>query len=106
MPDERGFLAQDEKRKVVEFLQSKWGDRARCQGCGESHWGVGDIVVSSVPMSGGGGLVIGGPTYPFVVVFCSNCGQAAFVNAIVCGVLAGDPTPAANPPSKEVSGGQ
>lgn len=99
MPDNRGFLDAAEKEKVIQFLRSKWGDLAKCQGCGQSHWGVGDIAVAAVPMGSGSGFAFGGPTYPFVAIFCSNCGQAVLMNAIVCGIVAGDAAPKREVPS-------
>jgi hypothetical protein len=35
----------------------------------------------------GGGLVVGGPVYPFLVVTCSQCGYTVFVNALKAGIL-------------------
>lgn len=64
--------------QAVQWLQEKWGNRP-CPYCGHIEWEVGTPL--EIGLSGGEAM---SPTFP---VMCGNCGQTAFVNAILAGLL-------------------
>ncbi len=35
----------------------------------------------------GGGLIVGGPTYPQVMIVCTVCGNTKYFNAVIMGVV-------------------
>jgi hypothetical protein len=41
----------------------------------------------SAPVYSSNGMYLGGPSYPCVMVVCSNCGYTMFHNAVVIGVV-------------------
>jgi predicted nucleic-acid-binding Zn-ribbon protein len=87
MPDNQGRLSQEEKRKAQAWLQQNWKNWV-CPYSGHRNWELGDIVVQGTPFIGGG-LSVGGPVYPLLVITCSGCGNTVFINAIKAGIVAG-----------------
>ena len=57
------------------------------------------------PVARGGGLVVGGPVYPLVVVTCATCGYTVFVNAIKVGIVQAEPAAAQTPQPPELANG-
>ena len=87
MPDEKGRLSEEEKKKVEKWLSAKWrGHPAKCQLCGNQSWRLGEMVIAGIAYTPGR-FVMGGPTYPLLPLICSNCSQTVFLNAILCGVI-------------------
>ncbi|XQA69534.1 hypothetical protein ACM9XB_18750 [Xanthomonas sacchari] len=61
-------------KKVADILQAK-GVKLPCHRCGTRNFSVIDGYVNySVQPELSGGIVIGGPTVPAVLVACDNCG--------------------------------
>ena len=85
MPDNQGKLTQEEKEKAQAWLKERWKNWA-CPYSGHTNWELGEFVVQAVRFTGGG-LSVGGPVYPLLVLTCSGCGNTIFVNAIKAGIV-------------------
>lgn len=72
MPDKDGILTTEEKAKVISWLEERGYGRAPCPACGKDDWRIADHLLSGITYHGGG-LMLGGPSYPQVLVFCTNC---------------------------------
>ena len=96
MLDEQGRLSDQDKQKIADWLDEKWTQPSKCSVCGHSDWTLGEHLVN-LQIYYGGGLRIGGPTYPYVMVICKNCAQTLFFNAVMLGLI---------PSGKEKDGGK
>lgn len=87
-----GRLTKEEKDKIKTWLENKTKNPA-CPVCNDPNWVIGDHLVQ--PMNGAsGGLVIGGVTYPQVMIISTNCGYTRYFNAVVMGIARpGSPPP-------------
>jgi predicted nucleic-acid-binding Zn-ribbon protein len=85
-------LTPEQIEQAKDWLREHW-TRADCPFHGATSWEVGDHLVSTMSYTPGGGITVGGKTYPLIVVTCSHCGYAVFVNAIVAGIVARDARP-------------
>lgn len=85
MPDNAGKLTIEENEKVQQWLKQHWKNWA-CPFSGHTNWELGEYIAQAMMFSGGG-LVVGGPTYPLVVLTCAGCGYTVFINAIKAGVV-------------------
>lgn len=61
-------LTQDQIARATEHVQQHL---RQCPICGSSSWQLVDVV-NALPFTGGG-LVLGGPTTPMLLVACSGC---------------------------------
>ena len=69
-------------QKLIAHLQVKWGNRP-CPMCGQTNWNVSDKAFELREFQGGDVVLGAGPIIPVIPVTCNNCGNTAFVNAIV-----------------------
>jgi hypothetical protein len=104
VPDSQGKLSPEEKDVVVAWLNAHWSNNG-CPFHGPTVWEVGDAIATSAFAGTGGGLpgsgfVLGGLTYPLIVVTCQICAFTVLVNAIKLGIVKMAPEPA--PPSTPV----
>lgn len=94
MPEEKKdiFRLDDEQAKrFVRWLESKWGRESHCPHCRASEWSLEPHIISlriTNPKKPGD-LYVGSPTYPCIPVVCNNCGYTALVNALMSNVLTG-----------------
>lgn len=79
-------MTQDEKQKIINWLNQKQPTGFQCSVCNDRRWTVGDHVVSAL-VSEGGGIQIGGTNYPNVFLVCNNCGHTVYFNAVMLGVV-------------------
>jgi predicted nucleic-acid-binding Zn-ribbon protein len=86
-------LSQSDKQKVLDWLNKRWVGSKSCGICGHNRWTLGDHLVAPVTSPRGGGMVIGGVTYPQVMVICNNCGHTHFFNAALIGLGGNTTTP-------------
>lgn len=100
MPDKTGIFSQAELRHISQTINARWQGRPdECPICGNTFWQVGDRFVSTTSLGENGAVMLGGPVYPFVVMF-SPCGYTRFMNAIMLGVY---PYPLGKPPEVETA---
>ena len=85
MPDNPGLLTDDQKRRIVEWLKQR-GAPKHCAACGQNNWNLGaHLVVPSTWM--GGGISLGGPSYPLAMLICRNCSHTVLFNAVIMGIV-------------------
>jgi RNase P subunit RPR2 len=71
--------------KVQEWLKTKWVSRV-CECCGKNdRWTVARDLTSTPIFNQG--ILLGGPTYIYVIATCGNCGNTKFFNAVLMGLL-------------------
>lgn len=85
MPPTQGKLTQEDKAKVVSWLNEK-AKSAHCPVCGVNDWTVGDDLLNGMVFSGGN-LIVGGPAYPMAFIVCNNCAYTRQFMAIPIGLL-------------------
>ncbi len=74
----------DETRKEIIAALRRVGAENACSRCGHQKFSLMDGYFSQPIQEESGGLVIGGPTVPSVVVVCDRCG---FIAQHAIGVL-------------------
>jgi hypothetical protein len=83
-------LTDEQKSKLVRFIEARWRGTRECAVCGTSKWDLNDRIFELREFHGGN-LVVGGQLIPVVNVTCSNCGNTIFINAIKAGVVESQP---------------
>ncbi len=76
----------DTRELLTTWLNQKWRGQKLCFICGSNNWGISDKPVE-IREFHAGGLVVGGPVYPAVMVICNVCGYTLLFNALVPGIL-------------------
>lgn len=76
---ERALFVQ----RLNDWAESITKDK-KCPNCKNKGWVVPTEIVQIFRFSGGG-LQIGGPIYPFILLICNKCGYTEFYNAAVAG---------------------
>lgn len=85
MPDDQGKLSQEELDKIAAWLNKQAPrEKAPCTVCGTNDWAILEHLVS--PPTFGKGHILGGASYVFAMLFCSNCGHTVFINATKAGI--------------------
>jgi hypothetical protein len=85
-------LTLEQKKAVADWLQARWGPSRKCPMCETASWTIGSYLVQPetvflVPKSADVTWEEMDVGYQFVPVFCRNCGQAVFLNAVAIGLL-------------------
>ena len=78
-------LTPEQIQKISEWLATK-SRNPTCPVCMTNQWTIGPHLLSGMIFSGGG-LVIGGPSYPMVFMICNNCAYVRHFMAIPMGVI-------------------
>jgi len=86
MPDPSGKLTEEEKRKISDWFRERWKLPATCPICGTMNWTIGEHLVQPLTFSGGG-ISVGGITYPQVMLISTDCGYTRLFNAVMLGLL-------------------
>lgn len=87
MPGNDGKMSIKEKELVAAWLNRHgFAARGGCPVCNDHKWVIGDHVVTPLMFSGDS-VMIGGGTYPQVMVISQTCGYTFYVNAILCGIV-------------------
>jgi hypothetical protein len=101
VPDFQGKLSPDEKEKVIAWLSAHWR-KADCPFHGPTQWEIGDAT-GTQPFAGSGGgepgsgVVLGGGSYPLVVLTCATCGYTIHINLFKVGLVTQRPEEPATP---------
>ena len=85
MAEDRGKLSEEQKTKIVSWLNQKVKNH-NCPACGTNSWAIGDHLLSNNPFMGGM-LVVGGATYPTAFLVCNNCAYIRQFMAVPMGLL-------------------
>ena len=76
-----GKLSEPDRLKAISWLNTRWHG-TKCDVCGHNSWTISEHLVMPVAFTPGV-FSIGGPTYPHVMVTCTNCSQTKFFNAVL-----------------------
>ncbi|OGI18232.1 MAG: hypothetical protein A2287_07735 [Candidatus Melainabacteria bacterium RIFOXYA12_FULL_32_12] len=74
------------QQKIISLLNKKNPSLVKCQYCGQGNWTVGENLTVLTEYSKDG-FRIGGPSFPFFFIACSNCGYSMFFNAVTGGLI-------------------
>lgn len=80
------FFSKEKREIALKWIKEK-APRLDCECCGKGSWTLAEDLVTPTVLSKGGGIVLGGPTYPSIMIICNNCGNTKLFNAIVSGVI-------------------
>lgn len=79
-------LTDQQRAKAQEWLETR---TLSCPSCGFRSFSLADIVIE-VPFEPGR-IVLGGPTYPMLLVVCTECAHALHFAAVPLGLVASEP---------------
>lgn len=83
--EKKKFFDERKKKKALEWINEKCPNLI-CECCQQKSWILTEDMVMPMPFVGGG-LIVGGPTYPQVMIVCTVCGNTKYFNAVVMGVV-------------------
>lgn len=82
-------LSEEAKKRLIEWITSRWANAGKCSVCGVKEWQVGTHAVAlmttvgdTMSMNIGGSIV-----YPVVPLMCKNCGNTTLINAFMSGII-------------------
>lgn len=80
-------LTEEQKKKMVEYIQQKWAPPSTCPVCKQNNWNVSSEVYEFREFHGGS-MVIGGKSgiVPLIPVTCNYCGNTVLFNALIAGL--------------------
>ena len=79
-------LTPEQQELVITRLNERIKGQFRCPASNDSNWAVQDHL-SRIPATDNLNVnVLGGPTYPCVVVICNTCGYTALFNLYTLGL--------------------
>jgi ribosomal protein S27AE len=76
-------MKQEEKDKIIKALEERLA-KLPCPRCGNQQFSLADGYFSQPLQENLGGIVLGGPAIPSVVVVCNKCG---FISQHALGAL-------------------
>ncbi len=82
-------LNEEQQRKALDHLNTKWKGLRNCQICGDTNWNV-HPELYEMRQFNEGNMVLGGPLIPLLVIECTNCGNTISINAIRAGIVTPD----------------
>ena len=69
MPDLKGKLTQEEKAKIIRWMEKK-ASTSSCPVCGGSHWVLAEHLIWGLVHTPD--FVMGGVNYPLYLTFCDS----------------------------------
>lgn len=83
-------MSAEQKQKIIKHITEK-APGMRCAACGSQDFFVGDDLVTPVPLTSTGNMVLGGSSVPVALLVCRNCAHVMHFAAVPMGVVsAGD----------------
>lgn len=91
MVDEvKNNLDEQKKKIALDWLGEKWPINKRvCDVCGHSQWNLAEDIIAPMAFSEGS-IMLGGRSYPQLMVICTNCGNTKYFNAVMIGLVKGE----------------
>ncbi len=83
MSDHEGKLTEEEKQKILAWLESHEKQPRVCQLCGSTNWLLAEHVVQPLRY---GPQIYGGVAYPQIMLISQPCGHTLYVNAVMIGL--------------------
>lgn len=87
---DKNYFNNEQLEKALTWLNSKWPIKT-CDVCRTNLWELSNFMVAAPRFEGG--IVIGGPVAPQLMVMCKNCGNTKFFNAVIMGLVKADKEP-------------
>lgn len=84
MPGPDGKLTFTEQEQFKRWLNDRQRNH-NCEVCGVNDWGIGEHLLHGQIFTGGG-LVVGGTTYPQAFIVCRNCAHVRLFMAVPIGI--------------------
>ncbi|EEZ95964.1 hypothetical protein [Legionella longbeachae] len=81
---DKSYFSKELQDKALAWINSKWLIK-NCEICQTSQWELANFIVAAPRFEGG--IIIGGPIAPHVMVMCKNCGNTKFFNAVIMGLI-------------------
>ena len=79
-------LDQKQKEQMLAYIKRTAVGSNVCPLCGKGRWSLADGVWEFREFSGGG-LRVGGPVIPFVLLVCDVCGNTLQISAVKAGLI-------------------
>lgn len=80
-------LTDAQKAKIESWVRLKTGlTGGICPICQTRQWTILPELLAP-PAFHGGTIVLGGSSFPHVVLVCNNCGNSQFINAVMAGIV-------------------
>lgn len=86
MDKNTGTLTAEDKKKFLDWLNSKTKNNPTCPVCSENDWSVADHLINAMAFTPNA-MIIGGPTYPMAVLACNNCAFTRTFMAVPVGLV-------------------
>ena len=81
-PDAQSALSEEQKERILKWISERWTGNQDCSICGHRDWVVApDLVAPMIWRKGS--IAIGGNSYPYVQIICSNCARMHMFNAVM-----------------------
>jgi hypothetical protein len=88
--EQQSYLDEQKKKIILEWLDKKWPTFKRvCEICNASTWSLSEDLIAPTPFLGGS-IVLGGRSYPQVMIICTSCGNTKYFNAVTIGIMPGE----------------
>jgi predicted nucleic-acid-binding Zn-ribbon protein len=95
VPDASGKLTAAEKQLAIDWINRHWRGRSQaCPICGNTNWTLADHLVQPTTVGAQNALILGGTSYPVVMIISPTCGYTMLFNAVIMGLV-----PQAHPPT-------
>ncbi len=91
MSEDKKNIFDDEKKKIVfKWFEEKWPvNKHNCEICNNNTWSLAEDIVTAMPLYDKS-IVLGGRSYPQVMLVCKNCGNTKYFNAVTMGLIPGE----------------
>lgn len=84
------FFDEEKQRIALKWFKEKWPeDRHNCEICNTNSWSLAEDVVVAMPLNDKK-IVLGGRSYPQIMLVCKNCGNTKYFNAVTMGIITGE----------------
>lgn len=84
-PPPADAIPADQFKQLIDAINKRVPKAAHCRSCGKNQVSVAPHAVSPLVIHNGGTL-LGGTTYPQIMLICGHCGETRYHNAVVLGV--------------------
>lgn len=90
MSEDETALSLEKRQKLVDWI-NRHSKNPQCPVCLSSNWAVGEHLISGSVFRSGGGIVLGGVSYPQAFVVCRTCSYVRHFMAVPIGLVEQSP---------------
>ena len=80
------LLTPEQQQQAIQYLNTNWVGQRNCAVCNQNQWTVHPELYELRQFSNGG-LTVGGPIVPLLMVECQHCGNTITLNAMRAGLI-------------------